>query len=54
MIAAAGEALLEVGSQYRLVLENGSRLQFEVTGRHFSILGPTQYGIVGLGSLVPP
>lgn len=54
MIAAPGEALLDVGSQYGLALDDGSLLHFKVTGRHFSVMGPKQYGIVGLGSLVPP
>jgi len=51
MLARLVEALLEVDDQYTLVLEDGRQLRFLVTGRHFSIMGPGQYGIVGRGDL---
>jgi len=47
MLSATGDLVLSPEMTVELELEDGQRLQLKVTGSHFSIMGPKQYGVVG-------
>ena len=47
MLSATGDLVLSPGMTVELELEDGQRLQLKVTGSHFSIMGPKQYGVAG-------